>query len=43
MDRDVLTSLLKGGHLNVEQRINKGLWPHSSEICRSIGAFSWNN
>ena len=28
MDRDTLTYLLKGGHINVPDRISKGIWPH---------------
>ena len=28
MDSETLTSLLRGGHLNVPERINRGLWPH---------------
>lgn len=28
MDSDTLTFLLKGGHLNMEERREKGIWPH---------------
>ncbi len=28
MDNDTLTFLLKGGHINVPDRISKGIWPH---------------
>lgn len=28
MDNETLTFLLKGGHINVPDRISKGIWPH---------------
>ena len=28
MDKDILTFLLKGGHINVPDRKAKGIWPH---------------
>jgi hypothetical protein len=28
MDNETLTLLLKGGHLNMEERIKRGVWPH---------------
>lgn len=28
MDSETLTFLLRGGHLNVPDRIKRGLWPH---------------
>ncbi len=28
MDADTLTFLLRGGHLNMPERIERGLWPH---------------
>ncbi len=28
MDKETLTFLLKGGHINVPDRISKGIWPH---------------
>ena len=28
MDRDTLVFLLSGGHLDMPERINRGLWPH---------------
>ncbi|WP_152971831.1 hypothetical protein [Desulfatitalea tepidiphila] len=28
MDKDTLTFLLKGGHMNVPDRVAKGIWPH---------------
>jgi hypothetical protein len=28
MDAETLTFLLAGGHLNMEERIGRGLWPH---------------
>ncbi|HPS37615.1 MAG TPA: hypothetical protein PLL75_07830, partial [Candidatus Omnitrophota bacterium] len=28
MNGDVLTSLLKGAHLDMEERMKQGLWPH---------------
>ena len=29
MDDDTLSFLLKGGHINVPDRVAKGIWPHS--------------
>lgn len=29
MDKDSLVFLLRGGHLNMEERLARGIWPHS--------------
>jgi len=40
MDTDTLTLLLKGGHLNMEERKEKGIWPHPplkySDILKNL-------
>ncbi len=40
MDSETLTFLLRGGHLNMPERIKRGLWPHPplkfSEIVRHL-------
>jgi hypothetical protein len=40
MDSDTLTFLLRGGHLNMTERTERGLWPHPplklSEIVRHL-------
>jgi hypothetical protein len=40
MDSETLTFLLRGGHLNVPERIQRGLWPHPpipfSEVVRRL-------
>ena len=28
MDSETLTSLLRGGHISMPDRVNRGLWPH---------------
>ncbi len=28
MDEETLTTLLRGGHINMPERIERGLWPH---------------
>ena len=37
MDAETLTFLLRGGHLNMEERNEKGLWPHPplsyTDVC----------
>ena len=40
MDSETLTFLLRGGHLNMPERIKRGLWPHPplkySEVVRHL-------
>lgn len=36
MDNDTLTYLLKGGHINVPDRIAKGIWPHPPLKYKSV-------
>jgi hypothetical protein len=42
MSPDILTFLLRGGHLNVEERKAKGLWPNEtlrySEVLSHLSA-----
>ena len=43
MDSKILVFLLKGGHINMSDRIEKGVWPHPplllSELVRVIGDY----
>lgn len=49
MDDDTLTYLLKGGHINVPDRIKKGIWPHPplnyedvlSHLAKVIEVIEW--
>ncbi|MCP4374239.1 MAG: hypothetical protein GY797_39975 [Deltaproteobacteria bacterium] len=49
MDDETLTYLLKGGHINVPDRISKGIWPHPplkykevlSHLVRIIQEAEW--
>src|SRR5438105_1843699 len=40
MDSETLTFLLRGGHLNMPERIERGLWPHPplklSDVVRHL-------
>jgi hypothetical protein len=40
MDSETLTFLLRGGHLNMPERIERGLWPHPplkfSDVVRRL-------
>lgn len=29
MDEETLTTLLRGGHINMPERVERGLWPHA--------------
>ena len=38
MDSETLTFLLKGGHINVPDRISKGIWPHPPLKYKNVRA-----
>ena len=49
MDADTLTFLLRGGHLSMPERIERGLWPHpplrfsevASHLTRILQSEKW--